>query len=51
MGIEQFVLDKGSSLFHKNTAGEIDNKLAEIVLALSKDHPVHMDFYQLQLLY
>ena len=40
MGIETFVLDKGSSLFAIESVGKIDNKLAEIVLALSTNNPI-----------
>mgnify|MGYP001404892731 FL=1 len=40
MGIETFVLDKGSSLFAIDSVGKIDNKLAEIVLALSTNNPI-----------
>ncbi len=41
MGIEQFVLEKGESLFMSNGVGEIvDNRLSEIVLYLSQNHPV-----------
>ena len=35
MGIEQFVLEKGESLFVTESAGKIDNRLGEIVLGLS----------------
>ena len=44
MGIETFVLDKGSSLFAIESAGKIDNKLAEIVLALSTNNPIVYGF-------
>ena len=44
MGIETFVLEKGSSLFSTQTAGEINNKLAEVVLALSANNPIVYGF-------
>ena len=44
MGIETFILEKGSSLFASNTGGEIDNKLAEVVLALSTNNPIVYGF-------
>ena len=44
MGIETFVLEKGSSLFSTNTGGEINNKLAEVVLALSTNNPIVYGF-------
>ena len=44
MGIETFVLEKGSSLFITQKAGEIDNKLAEVVLALSTNNPMVYGF-------
>ena len=44
MGIETFVLDKGSSLFAIESVGKIDNKLAEIVLALSTNNPIVYGF-------
>ena len=48
MGIEPFVLEKGSSLFiASKSGGQIDNKLAEVVLALSKIIQLFMGFYQL----
>ena len=44
MGIETFVLDKGSSLFATIKTGEIDNKLGEIVLSLSTNNPIVYGF-------
>ena len=44
MGIETFVLEKGSSLFAIEKAGEIDNKLGEIILALSVNNPIVYGF-------
>ena len=44
MGIETFVLEKGSSLFITQKTGEIDNKLAEVVLALSTSNPMVYGF-------
>ena len=44
MGIETFVLEKGSSLFVTQTTGEINNKLAETVLALSTNNPIVYGF-------
>ncbi len=44
MGIETFVLEKGSSLFVTEKAGEINNRLAEIVLALSTNNPIVYGF-------
>ena len=41
MGIEQFVLEKGKSLFVSNEVNEIvDNRLSEMVLYLSQNHPI-----------
>ena len=40
MGIEQFVLEKGESLFATAIDGKIDNRLGEIVLSLSQNYPV-----------
>tara|TARA_B100000029_G_scaffold212866_1_gene210891 strand:+ start:281 stop:1381 length:1101 start_codon:yes stop_codon:yes gene_type:complete len=41
MGVEQFVLGKGESLFTSNGVSEITNsRLSEIVLYLSQNHPV-----------
>ena len=47
MGIETFVLEKGSSLFITQKAGEIDNKLAEVVLALSTNNPMVYGFFSI----
>ena len=44
MGIETFILEKGSSLFVINKAGEINNKLAEVVLSLSTNNPIVYGF-------
>jgi len=44
MGIEQFVLEKGKSLFTSVGSGEIDNRLGELVLSLSKNYPVSYAF-------
>jgi len=44
MGIETFILEKGSSLFATQTAGEINNKLAEVVLSLSTNNPIVYGF-------
>jgi len=44
MGIETFVLEKGTSLFITQKVGEIDNKLAEVVLALSTNNPMVYGF-------
>ena len=44
MGIETFVLEKGSSLFVTEKAGEINNKLAETILALSANNPIVYGF-------
>ena len=44
MGIETFVLEKGSSLFSPNTIGKIDNKLAEVILSLSANNPIVYGF-------
>ena len=40
MGIETFVMEKGSGLFVAETSGEIDNKLSEIISALSTSNPI-----------
>ena len=40
MGIETFVMEKGSGLFVAETSGEIDNKLGEIISALSTSNPI-----------
>ena len=40
MGIETFVLEKGSSLFATVKSGQIDNKLAEVILSLSVNNPI-----------
>ena len=42
MGIEQFVLEKGKSLFVINGTGAIDNRLSEIILNLSQSYLSHM---------
>jgi len=47
MGIETFILEKGSSLFITNKGGEIDNKLAEVVLALSTNNPIVYGFFSI----
>ena len=44
MGIEQFVLEKGESLFATESAGKIDNRLGEIVLGLSQNYPISYGF-------
>ena len=44
MGIETFVIEKGSSLFATNKTGEIDNKLSEVILSLSTNNPVAYGF-------
>ena len=44
MGIETFILEKGSSLFSTNTIGKIDNKLAEVILSLSANNPIVYGF-------
>ncbi len=43
MGIEQFVLEKGS-LFTLVEAGEINNRLSEFVFYFSKNHPISYGF-------
>ena len=43
MGIEQFVLEKGS-LFTVNGSGEINNRLSEFVLYFSKNNPISYGF-------
>ena len=47
MGIETFVLEKGSSLFAVQKAGEINNKLSETVLALSTENPMVYGFFSI----
>ena len=44
MGIETFVLEKGESLFINGTAGEIDNRLSELILSFSSNNPVAYGF-------
>ena len=44
MGIEEFVLEKGKSLFTVGGTGQIDNKLGEIVLSLSQNYPISYGF-------
>ena len=44
MGIETFILEKGTSLFADVKTGEIDNKLGEIILTLSIDNPIVYGF-------
>ena len=44
MGIETFVLEKGSSLFAAVKTGEIDNKLSEVILSLSSNNPIVYSF-------
>ena len=43
MGLEQFVLEKGS-LFDVASKGEINNQLSEIVLYFSQNHPISYGF-------
>ena len=47
MGIEQFVLEKGKSLFIINGTGAIDNRLSEIILNLSQSYPVSYGFFSI----
>jgi len=47
MGIEEFVLGKGKSLFVVGGAGEINNRLGEIVLNLSQNYPVSYGFFSI----
>ena len=47
MGIEQFVLEKGKSLFVINGTGVIDNRLSEIILNLSQSYPVSYGFFSI----
>ena len=44
MGIETFVIEKGSSLFASNKTGAIDNKLSEVILSLSTNNPIAYGF-------
>ncbi len=44
MGIEEFVMKKGQSLFSSNIEGEISNRLSEFVLNLSQTYPVAYGF-------
>ena len=44
MGVEEFVLEKGESLFAVGNSGEIDNRLGEIVLNLSQNYPISYGF-------
>ena len=44
MGIETFIIEKGSSLFAINKTGEIDNKLSELILSLSTNNPITYGF-------
>ena len=44
MGIEEFVLEKGKSLFAIGGSGQIDNRLGEIVLSLSQNYPISYGF-------
>ena len=44
MGIETFVIEKGSSLFATNKNGAIDNKLSEVILSLSTNNPIAYGF-------
>ena len=44
MGIETFVIKKGSSLFATVKSGQIDNNLSEIIFALSTNNPVVYGF-------
>ena len=49
MGIEQFVLEKGESLFINGSTGEINNKLSEMVFMLSTSHPIAYSFLSILL--
>ena len=49
MGIEQFVLEKGKSLFISNGSGVIDNKLGEMVLNLSTNYPISYGFLSIMI--
>ena len=40
MGIDTFVIEKGSSLFINGVTGQTDSRLGEIVLSLSTNHPI-----------
>ena len=44
MGVETFIIEKGSSLFAEAKSGQIDNKLGELVLSLSTNNPVVYGF-------
>ena len=48
MGIEQFVLEKGS-LFATNVSGEINNPLSEFVLSFSQSNPVSYGFLSIMI--
>ena len=43
MGLEQFVLEKGS-LFSFSEGGEINNRLSEVVFYFSQNHPIAYGF-------
>jgi len=47
MGIEQFVLEKGKSLFNTNSSGVIDNRLSELVLSLSQNYPISYGLFSI----
>ena len=49
MGIEQFALEKGKSLFISNGSGVIDNKLGEMVLNLSTNYPISYGFLSIMI--
>ena len=47
MGIEQFVLEKGKSLFNTNSSVVIDNRLSELVLSLSQNYPISYGLFSI----
>ena len=47
MGIDQFVLEKGKSLFISNSSGVIDNRLSELVLSLSQNYPISYGLFSI----
>ena len=47
MGIEQFVLEKGKSLFITNSSGAIDNRLSELILSLSQNYPISYGLFSI----
>jgi len=49
MGIETFVLEKGQSLFINGKVGEINNRLGEVVLLFSNNHPIAYGFLSITL--